>query len=1146
MKPTRIMLGTAALLAASCATQAIADTSYFLHPPGCLWGALVSTNTPAVGLAACPGGVVVAANHVGTSGLDPDYAVLAKVSGNDGAVLLRTNFQAEGAYNRIAAIIPVTNAAGTIAGVAVTGSKFYEELDPLWGAPALWAVRLDLNLVKQAHQHVGVNGWNSEGFCMIQEPTGFAVGARRAPLGGPSQDWLLRLDAYLHVVTTTQPGVCQAVYALAPGLTGGYVLGLGNHGGHSPREDCSRVTKLNASFGIEWRAAETPAGTNCYRDRYLVIQQVADGYVALGNRRCQDTNFSTVLTKFAAGGGVVWSQVNSNGVGNSLVATPDGGWLVVGTSPTRRPDNVPCLWLVKTDPAGQPAWELCLGTETGARGVAGAMAEDGHYIVAGNATLSDGTNCLWVVKVDASQQAPVAAFTVSPASPVFRDQEVTFDASASTAPGNAIAAYEWEFGDGSTATGPIVRHTYRQLGTNTVTLTVVNTNGVLASTSQVVIVVDLALQWERFFGRHASDILYALTEAWDGGFVLTGQDRGRGDANTGDLWLLRTDSRGRPVWDKRYRDAVCTNRSEAGFGVARAPTNSYVVAGRRSCSGTAGDGWLLKVDEAGGIEWFGAYLVPGNNSEQAWCVAPLPDGGYILGGSTITNGGWVPRMYPWLVRTDAEGNELEKWKLDFPGYRAYWVVPLPETGGYVLACGGGDDETDFNQFLVAKVRDDHSVEWSCSTGSEYQVNLARWVVPTADGGFVASGTYSAPSYDLRYRFCLLKADSAGNPVWVKTWPGPSRTMHCRGRGGAVTPDGGFIVVGDHPGGGIREDLAIWVTDSDGQTRWTRLLGAPDVSEGGRQVLALADGSFVILGWNGSSNWLFKLAPNHPPVPQMTFSPSPAPPGQLITFDGTASSDPDGTVVAWEWDFGDGVTTNGPVVQHTYTNAGSFVVRLTVVDDDGAERSLTNRTCAVGITALSAGVTVTLAEITNAPAADPLNYPPSGAPADLDWATAYGFRIGATGPNGNKTFRIAFCEPISTNYLLYRLPAWTNVAYTNINQVAIDVSLPIAGGVLNTNLVLARKIIGCALVRCELAGTNRLRLTFTTKTGNQYRVLRGAQLVPAEWQLVPHARSISDPLTLETLPGSGAPETVYVAIPPDATGFYCIAVESLIP
>lgn len=1144
MKPTRIMIGTAALLAASCATQAIADTGYFLHPPGCLWGALVSTNTPAVGLAACPGGVVVAANHVGTSGLDPDYAVLAKVSGNDGAVLLRTNFQAEGAYNQITAIIPVTNAAGAIAGVAVTGSKFYEELDPLWGALALWAVRLDLNLVKEAQQHVGVNGWNSEGFCMIQEPTGFGVGARRAPLGGPSQDWLLRLDAYLHVVTTTQPGVCQAVYALAPGLTGGYVLGLGNHGGHSPREDCSRVTKLNASFGIEWRAAETPAGTNCYRDRYLVFQQVADGYVALGNRRCQDTNFSTVLTKFAAGGGVVWSQVNSNGVGNGLVATPDGGWLVVGTSPTRRPDNVPCLWLVKTDPAGQPAWELCLGTETGARGVAGAMAEDGHYIVAGEATLSDGTNCVWVVKVDASQQAPVAAFTVSPASPVFRDQEVTFDASASTAPGNAFAAYEWEFGDGSTATGPIVRHTYRQLGTNTVTLTVVNTNGVLASTSQVVIVVDLALQWERFFGRHSSDILYALTEAWDGGFVLTGRDWGRGDANTGDLWLLRTDSRGRPVWDKRYRDAVCTNRSEAGYGVARAPTNGYVVVGKRNCNSTGDDAWLLKVDEAGNVEWSEAYLVSGIYREVGLHVRPLSDGGYIFAGRILDPGVVGEPQWPWLVRTDAEGHELERWTIPLSPnkYAGHWVVPLPDTGGYLLACGGEDDSAN-SSILVAKVRPDHSVEWTHSTPDTSALGCrGRWVSPTADGGVAAAGTAVLEN---RARLCLVKLDAAGNRLWVKYWPGVSRNLFCHGRGAAVTPDGGFIVVGDYAGLNP-EDLAIWVTDSDGQTRWTRLLGAPDVSEGGRQVLALADGSFVILGWNGSSNWLFKLAPNHPPVPQMTFSPSPAPPGQLITFDGTASSDPDGTVVAWEWDFGDGVTTNGPVVQHTYTNAGSFAVRLTVVDDDGAERSLTNRTCAVGITALSAGIAITLAEITNAPAADPLNYPPSGAPADLDWATAYGFRIGATGPNGNKTFRIAFCEPISTNYLLYRLPAWTNVAYTNINQVAIDVSLPIAGGVLNTNLVLARKIIACALVRCELAGTNRLRLTFTTRTGNQYRVLRGAQLVPPEWQLVPHARSIGDPLTLETLTGSGAPETVYVAIPPDATGFYCIAVESLIP
>ena len=222
------------------------------------------------------------------------------------------------------------------------------------------------------------------------------------------------------------------------------------------------------------------------------------------------------------------------------------------------------------------------------------------------------------------------------------------------------------------------------------------------------------------------------------------------------------------------------------------------------------------------------------------------------------------------------------------------------------------------------------------------------------------------------------------------------------------------------------------------------------------------------------------------------------------------------------------------------------MRLTVVDDDGAERSITNWTCAPGIVPLSSGVTLTLAEVTNAPAADPVHYPPAGAPANLDWASAYGFRIGATGANGSKAFRIAFCDPFNTNYVLYRLPAWTSVPYTNVNQAAVDVSLQVAGGVLNTNLVLARAIPACRIVRCGLAGDDRLTLTFTTQSGYRYRVQRSPQLVPAEWQPVNHACALTDPLTLETLDGTGTEQTVFVSKNPGASGFIRVSVEPFLP
>jgi len=61
-------------------------------------------------------------------------------------------------------------------------------------------------------------------------------------------------------------------------------------------------------------------------------------------------------------------------------------------------------------------------------------------------------------------------------------------------------------------------------------------------------------------------------------------------------------------------------------------------------------------------------------------------------------------------------------------------------------------------------------------------------------------------------------------------------------------------------------------------------------------------------------------------------------GNAITFDGTGSSDGDGTVNDYNWDFGDGNTGTGSTPSHSYAAAGKYFVVLTVTDSDGATSS----------------------------------------------------------------------------------------------------------------------------------------------------------------------------------------------------------------
>lgn len=53
-----------------------------------------------------------------------------------------------------------------------------------------------------------------------------------------------------------------------------------------------------------------------------------------------------------------------------------------------------------------------------------------------------------------------------------------------------------------------------------------------------------------------------------------------------------------------------------------------------------------------------------------------------------------------------------------------------------------------------------------------------------------------------------------------------------------------------------------------------------------------------------------------------------------SFDGSASSDSDGSISSYEWDFGDGSIASGSTVSHTYATDGTYTVTLTVADDGG--------------------------------------------------------------------------------------------------------------------------------------------------------------------------------------------------------------------
>jgi hypothetical protein len=78
----------------------------------------------------------------------------------------------------------------------------------------------------------------------------------------------------------------------------------------------------------------------------------------------------------------------------------------------------------------------------------------------------------------------------------------------------------------------------------------------------------------------------------------------------------------------------------------------------------------------------------------------------------------------------------------------------------------------------------------------------------------------------------------------------------------------------------------------------------------------------------------------PPIPQFSFSPATGLSPLEVTFNASGSTDPDGTIVRYSWNFGDGSAGLGQVISHVYTRPGTFRAALTVTDNLGARATQT--------------------------------------------------------------------------------------------------------------------------------------------------------------------------------------------------------------
>jgi len=140
--------------------------------------------------------------------------------------------------------------------------------------------------------------------------------------------------------------------------------------------------------------------------------------------------------------------------------------------------------------------------------------------------------------------------------------------------------------------------------------------------------------------------------------------------------------------------------------------------------------------------------------------------------------------------------------------------------------------------------------------------------------------------------------------------------------------------------------------------------------------------------------LVPQAQNQPPTAAFSVSPPQGTVGQPLLFDASGAADPDGWIVSYTWDFGDGTGGGGVQATHAYASPGTYTARLTVGDNQGLSASSS------AIVSVSAPGAPPTSEVEGSPAM-------GGTPgifvwgtntwhvtvnAGAGWTTAHGYRI----------------------------------------------------------------------------------------------------------------------------------------------------------
>lgn len=254
-------------------------------------------------------------------------------------------------------------------------------------------------------------------------------------------------------------------------------------------------------------------------------------------------------------------------------------------------------------------------------------------------------------------------------------------------------------------------------------------------------------------------------------------------------------------------------------------------------------------------QWrLGAQTLGASGNDDARSVRQTADNGYLFAGSLTA----ASRDY-WVVKLDQYGEVERERRYGGGGTDQLNSMELTSDGGSIVAgytnsFGAGNDDG-----WVIKLDSDGNVDWDYTYGTANRDRI-RSVIQTADGGYAYAGYYDTSSGGW-----VLKTDLTGGNI---TW---QRQYNPTAFGEDLyqikqTTDGGYIVVGSYPNGGVDDDVWLMKLNSDGTIAWQKRYGGGDADDG-YAVIEASDGDFVVaagtqsFGAGGTDMWIFKVDSN---------------------------------------------------------------------------------------------------------------------------------------------------------------------------------------------------------------------------------------------------------------------------------------------